>query len=60
MDAREEYDCLKKQGIKLNLNSLPSLEIYVLRKSQKYAYSFNMVDTRTDKPLIGKVDVQWV
>lgn len=59
-DLREEFDRLRKLGVKFNLNTLRSLALQVLRTSENNAYSSNMIDPRTEKPLHEKVDSRWV
>lgn len=59
-DLREELDSLPKLGVKFNLNTLRWLALQVLRTSDNTAYSSNIIDLRTKKPLHENFDSRWV
>lgn len=46
-DLREEFDRLRKLGVKLNLITQRSLALHVLWTSETTAYRCNIFDTRT-------------
>lgn len=60
IDLRSEFDRLRKLGVKFNLNTLRSLALHVLSTSETMAYSRNMLDPLTDKPLFEKVSMRFV
>lgn len=56
LDLREEFDRLRKLGVKFNLTTLRHLALDMLRASENEAYSFNMVDPRSQQPLYLKIN----
>lgn len=59
-DLREEFDRLRKLGVKFNLTTLRYLALHILTNSSNDAYSMNMVDPRSEQPLHLKIDLRWI
>lgn len=59
-DLRAEFDRLRKLGVKFNLNTLRSLALEVLDKSESPLYSRNMLDPPTQMQLFLKITPRFV
>lgn len=66
MNLKDEFDWLRKLGVKFNLTNLRVLALELLHDSQNAAYSMNMVDPLSKLPLhmktdaSGKIDASWI
>lgn len=59
-DLREEFDRLRRLGVKFSLNTLRDLACNILCHSTNESYSMNAVDPRSQQPLHLKIDRRWV
>ena len=51
---------MRRLGVKFSISPLKELGYHLLSTSTNYAYSLNMLDPRTQKPLHTKIDYRWI
>lgn len=59
-DLRDEFDRLRKLGVKFNHRTLRALAQQLLADSNSEAYSSNMVDPRSGQSLSMRISTRWV
>ena len=59
-DLREEFDRLRKLGVKFNICTLKSLALHLIDTSDKDSYCRNQVDPRTDNPIVSMISKRWI
>ena len=59
-DVRSEFDRLRKLGVKFNLRTLRALANFILDSGGNEAYSRNLIDPLSGRPLFEKINARWV
>lgn len=59
-DVLDEFDRLRKLGVKFNLTTLRHLALDVLQTGKDDIYSANMIDPRSNVALRKKIDARWI
>lgn len=59
-DLRDEFDRLRKLGVKFNMVTLKHLALDLLQNSSNDAYNANILDPRSNQPLHLKIDQRWI
>ena len=59
-DLVDEFERLRKLGVKFNLQNWRALGVHIVEQSCKSSYSRNFVDPRTELPILMSISACWI